>query len=102
MDGGVVGTTEIAAEEQTLDAPGKARVGGKDILKVPVGLAVFAHVYMSVLFHDPGLDLAGASVGERAELGLAADDGAADFFHAARTERVRLTRKSQRRRGALV
>src|SRR5262249_14521977 len=64
----IVGAAEVAAEEQAFNAPQKVGVRGHDVFKIPVGLAVLAHVDAPIFFDDLSLDLAGPALGQYAEV----------------------------------
>ncbi len=94
--------TEVAPVVAGLDDPIELGIDRENVLEGPVFVARLAHEDLAVFLEDRGLDLAAVPVRQLREIALAADDRFAGLDHAARAQRVGLTRPAEWRVGALA
>ena len=92
----------VATRVEVLDAARKGGVDREDVLEVAVLRARLFHLQHAVDFVDVRADLAGLPVDERRQITLAGENLGPYLLHAARTQRVCVSRPSELREGALA
>ncbi len=98
----IFGGFKVAAKKERFNPFEKRRIGGHHINKLAMLRTGLAHDDLAALFHNLCFDFSRMFIHQRFERGDAVNHRRAHFFNAARTKRICLSGKTQRRRRTFV
>ena len=98
----IFGGLKVATKKERFDALEKRWISGHYVYEKPMFRAGLTHDDLAVIFHNLGFDFSRMFIHQRFERGGALNHRRAHFFNAARTKRICLSGKTQRRRRTFV